>query len=407
MIVVSFATAPAFALSSDSLNLWLVGVMSISPIFILLSLRLLRFSTEDMLLIFFLISIILAPLINHPESMRWSTVIYSCMFGFTFIMYKHLLLRGIFKIEHYLKLLQYIIYWYAIVILIQQFCVLTGLPIFNVSLYNPDDPWKLNSLTSEPSHSARILGLLMFSYIAIIETITGKKYVFNQESNSDKWVWFSFLWTMITMKSGLAFLFLTVIFSMILSMRQFLLFLFLLSAGFIIINMFGITEFERTFRLTTAVFSFDIDRIIEADSSGAVRIIPLIILSDLVNLTTVDGWLGHGIDYVSTILSDLVYIGGMPAGWSGGGTLLVWMEYGFISFFLFISFSLISATSKSNSYTYVFWFLLIFIYGVNNQIVWLTIILTYTYKYFDKKIVPKLTLSIPISTLPQENSVGS
>ena len=75
----------------------------------------------------------------------------------------------------------------------------------------------------------------------------------------------------------------------------------------------------------------------------------------------------------------------MPDKWTGGGMLLIWIEYGFLSFLLFsfVSFKLIF--EKGNLLTIVFWFFLIFLYGVNSQIVWITIILLFTTKYFKKK----------------------
>ncbi len=54
------------------------------------------------------------------------------------------------------------------------------------------------------------------------------------------------------------------------------------------------------------------------------------ILADLVDVSTFSGLFGNGIDYVSTFLWR--YIPGVPQGITGGGMLLVWMEYGFISF---------------------------------------------------------------------------
>lgn len=91
------------------------------------------------------------------------------------------------------------------------------------------------------------------------------------------------------------------------------------------------------------------------------------------------------VDHVSTILSNLIHIPGMPDKWTGGGMLLIWIEYGFLSFLLFsfVSFKLIF--EKGNLLTIVFWFFLIFLYGVNSQIVWITIILLFTTKYFKKK----------------------
>ena len=383
IIIISFGTSPAFALDSSNMNLLLIGIMLMSPVILLISIK--SMTIEDMLLILFMLSIIFSPLLNHPETMRWSTVIYSSMFIVSFITYKQLLYKDVFKIEDFEKLIRYLIYAYALVLIIQQLCVLLGLPIFNLSNYNPAEPWKLNSLTSEPSHSARIMGLLMFSFILIKQSILNRKYSFSMDSKSDRIVWVSFFWTMITMNSGTAFLFIIIIFSLFLNFKNILALIFSIFLVTILINFLDITSFERTFKIIEATTTFNINEIIRADPSAATRIIPMMLLSQLADISSVNGWFGHGIDHVSTILNNLVYIGGMPDNWSGGGMFLIWIEYGFLSFFLFTIISFISIFDKKNLFTIVFWFFLVFMYGVNSQIVWITIILLFTIKYFKKK----------------------
>lgn len=100
----------------------------------------------------------------------------------------------------------------------------------------------------------------------------------------------------------------------------------------------------------------------------------------MLSLSTVDGWFGHGIDYVSSFLSD--FIPGVAEGYSGGGLLQLWMEYGFICFFIFFRGSIIHILKRNNRLSVLFWFLLIILYGVNNQIVWLCFVLLFTNKYF-------------------------
>ena len=63
------------------------------------------------------------------------------------------------------------------------------MPIFNLSNYDLNEPWKLNSLSAEPSHSARIMALLMYCYITIKELVTNIKYNFKFDLKKDKWIW--------------------------------------------------------------------------------------------------------------------------------------------------------------------------------------------------------------------------
>lgn len=382
LLIISFATSPAFALDSSNMNLLLIGVMLISPIILFISIR--SISIEDILLILFMLSIIFSPLINHPETMRWSTVIYSCMFIISFITYKHLLYKDIFRIENFEKLIRYLIYAYTLVLIIQQICVLLGLPIFNLSNYSPAEPWKLNSLTSEPSHSARIVGLLMYCYIVIKEIMLNRKYNLKNDLKVDKWIWFSFFWTMITMGSGTAFLFIFLVLSVFLSFRNLiiLLLVFIILIG--AITFFEITAFDRTWKVFLATLTLDTNKIIAADPSASVRIVPFIIISQLVDFTTFNDWFGYGVDYVKSIFSTYVRIGGLE-GFTGGGMFQVWLDYGLLSFLLFVYFTFSATYLKDSIVSVFFWFLLVFMYGVNSQIVWVTIVLLFTLNYFKQQ----------------------
>jgi hypothetical protein len=208
IILISLAVSPAFALGEGNRNLLLIGVMVLSPIIIL---YFKSFYRINLWLVFFIASIIIFPLIHQPQSMRWSTVLYSAMFCLTFIAYKELLNRNHFTVHNYLILLKNLILAYFVVLLIQQFCKLTGLPIFNISNYDIKSPWKFNSLAAEPSHSARIVSLLMYCYITVKELVFQSKYNIKRDIKNDVWVWIAFIWTMITMGSGTAFLFLVIV----------------------------------------------------------------------------------------------------------------------------------------------------------------------------------------------------
>lgn len=379
LILISIAVSPAFALGTGGINLLLIGVMCISPL-ILLTYR--KMYQSDIWLFLFIISIILSPLANNPESMRWSTVLFTIMFVLTFLAYERLLDVSMFSIENYLIILKYLIYAYVIVLLIQQFCVLTGLPIFNVSNYRINEPWKLNSLTSEPSHSARIVALLMYSYISIKEIIMERPYNLHLDFKYDKKIWIAFLWTMITMGSGTAFLFITIVLLKFMRLKSLIPLFIILIIAIVITSFMNIEAFERTFSLFLATLTLDPTAIWKADPSGAFRILPFLTLAELVNITTINGWFGHGIDSVSTFLS--IYVVGLPEGATGGGLLQLWYDYGFMSFLLFIIFNFLKVLDKNDYLSIVFWIMLILIQGINNQILWLCIILLFTNKYFRK-----------------------
>jgi hypothetical protein len=295
------------------------------------------------------------------------------------MVFEHVLYYSDFSSFDYLNLLKAIIYAYFFVLLIQQVCVLLGLPIFMVSSYDPSTPFKLNSLSAEPSHSARIVPLLFYSYIVVKEHTLGRKYLF-KDIGSEKFLWFSFLWTMITMESGTAFIFLLVIFLRFLNVKNIIIFILIALVVSLILKDMHFAPVDRAYKFLSAIFTLDSDFILETDHSGALRVVPIMILADLVDVSTFSGLFGNGIDYVSTFLWR--YIPGVPQGITGGGMLLVWMEYGFISFMIFIIFSLLATFDSKNLLSLFFWFILVFMYGINNQIVWLVIMILYLNKYF-------------------------
>tara|TARA_B110000240_G_C13498361_1_gene452713 strand:+ start:815 stop:2032 length:1218 start_codon:yes stop_codon:yes gene_type:complete len=380
LILLSLAISPAFALGDGNRNLLLIGVMFISPIIILNYAKLDHINPG---LLLFIGSIVLFPLLFHPETMRWSTVLYSMMFGFTFIAFGQLLRQEYFSILHYIIILRYLIYAYFIVLLIQQFCVLTGLPIFNLSNYDLNEPWKLNSLSAEPSHSARIVSLLMYSYITIKELVTNRKYSFKFDLEKDKWVWIAFIWTMVTMLSATAILFIMIVLLKFLRFKTifpfFILTIIFIFSGSSIQNK----SVQRTNNVILATLTLNESAILKADHSAAMRIVPSIVAGKKIGLNSLNDWFGNGVDFTVSFISDEVP--GLPEGTSGGGMFQIWLEYGFISFALFVVFSLSNTYRKRDYLSFLYWFLLVFAYGVNNQIVWLCIVLLYTNKYFYKK----------------------
>lgn len=381
VIIFAFSTSPSFAINSSSMNLLLITIMAISPLILVISIR--NITKEDIFLILFFLSIIFSPLLNNPETMRWSTVMYSFMFGITFLVYKHLLYKNVLEFEYFIKILKYLIYAYTIVLIIQQACVLLGLPIFNIHAYDPTTPWKLNSLSSEPSHSARFVGLLMFCYIISKEIFMDKKYSLSSNFKEDKYIWLSFFWTMLTMGSGTSLLFVILVLSIFLRLRTLIVFIMFLIILYGLIDYLDIKAADRTIKLFLATLTLDPETMMEADRSGSSRIVPFIVLIERVDFTTINGWFGHGIDYVGNNL--YMYFAIPIKGYSGGGMLALWMEYGFLSFILFLIFSLMTTINRKNLKILFFWFFLIFMYGVNSQFVWATITIMFTIKYFDQQ----------------------
>ena len=104
--IIVFAISPSISLGDDNRNLLLIAFMSLSPILIIVFNK---FHKSDLWIIAFLVSIITIPLLNNPQSMRWSTVLYSCMFGLSFMAYSRLLTKSNLQPIKYLKILKILI----------------------------------------------------------------------------------------------------------------------------------------------------------------------------------------------------------------------------------------------------------------------------------------------------------
>ena len=104
------------------------------------------------------------------------------------------------------------------------------------------------------------------------------------------------------------------------------------------IGFFEINAANRTLKVLVAAYSFDIETMLSADHSAAMRIVPIIVVAQKIGLYGFDDWFGYGIDFTGTFLSNEVP--GVVEGTTGGGLLQIWIEYGFISFILFTIFSI-------------------------------------------------------------------
>ena len=354
--------------------------MFISPLFTLRR----TLSTEAVLLLGFALSIVFLPAFVHSGGTRWSTILYSLMFCGLFISYDGMLRQGKLRLASFLNIMRYLIIAYAVVLLIQQLCVLLGLPIFNLSNYNPSERWKLNSLSPEPSHSARIIGLLMFSYILGSRLLVRASKTHKVSQRQYILLWLCFFWTMITMMSATALV--MVIIVLVTNTQgngiRFYGISFLLAIFAIFFMPGDLTE--RIFAIASAALTLDYEAVLNADHSGAMRIAPMLVLLDETELFSVSGIFGNGVDSVSLFMSD--YIWGVAEGTPGGGLLALWYEYGLISFLFFVLFTLYTTSALKSPAGFLIWFLLIFIASVNSQMVWLAIILLHTLSFYRQKL---------------------
>lgn len=232
------------------------------------------------------------------DYVRFSTIGYLGMFVITFIVYYNLVYSGAFTLSYYIKLLRGIILAFAICLLCQQVCLLVGIRnIPFINLYNQHflSLTKLPSLMLEPSHTARILGILYLSYLRCYEFQDGAALSFKQLFNdTHKWTTVGFLWVMTTIGSGTAFIVLGILLLYFVR-KQTLMYVVPLFLGlYVVIPLLGIRQLDRAVNVVNATLTADNEIINKQDGSAAVRIMPLINTLTTLDLTSSETWLGKG-----------------------------------------------------------------------------------------------------------------
>ena len=228
--------------------------------------------------------------------MRFSTLGFLGMYLILYINFYSFVVKGTFTLDYFTKILQYLIMAYGITLIGQQLCVLVGLR--NMPLLNLQNQFflsitKLPALTLEPSHSARILTFAMLGYLRCLEIKKGKKPTIQEWFDKDhRTVTFLFLWSMLMMGSGTAFAGMGILGLYFITRK---------TAIYIIpslILLFGIGQFlelkqmNRVVSVAQAASSGEAGDVIEADGSGAVRVVPLVNAFTKTDLLELETWIG-------------------------------------------------------------------------------------------------------------------
>lgn len=229
---------------------------------------------------------------------RFSTIGYLGMFIITFITYYNLLYAQAFSLTYFIKLIKFTIIAYGIVLVLQQIALLIGIHSFPpINLVNQQflSLTKLPSLSMEPSHSARILTVLMLSYLRCIELLNDGvkpsiRALFNTEH---RWVTILFLWTMLTMGSGTAFVGLGMLCLYFIQWRTFIYIIPLFVGLFSLGQALEIEQMDRALRVARTTITGDVKDIQAEDGSAASRIIPVINTLNI-DITQKESWVGHG-----------------------------------------------------------------------------------------------------------------
>ena len=228
--------------------------------------------------------------------MRFSTLGFLGMYLILYINFYSFVVKGTFTLDYFTKILQYLIMAYGITLIGQQLCVLVGLR--NMPLLNLQNQFflsitKLPALTLEPSHSARILTFAMLGYLRCIEIKTGKKLTIQEWFDKEhRTVTFLFLWSMLMMGSGTAFIGVGLLGLYFITKKTAIYIIPALVGLFIIGQSLELKQMDRVVTLAASATTGDAKAMQQADGSGATRLIPLVNAFTKTDLTELETWIG-------------------------------------------------------------------------------------------------------------------
>lgn len=237
----------------------------------------------------------------HPESFRWSTIIYSILLTLTYVsMYNLITIEKVFTINHFIKICKWMMMAFFVVCIIQQIALLLGfsyLPAINLWCVI-DRGIGCNSLSIEPSSFARFMLVFYYAYIKCCEYKRDEGPFTLKElfSGEHKWVTIRFLWMMFTMGSGTAFVCIILLSLYFVRKNNWYYVLPALLIIYGLIQASGIEHLDRATGVMNEVAQLDKEGAQEADGSGASRISPF--LNSLnADFSKFETWFGHGTDY--------------------------------------------------------------------------------------------------------------
>ena len=381
-----FSTAFSFAIGPRQENYLLVAIMAFSPILLFHHYSFLTekdypfFRKKELILLGLLMTMVLCAL-RHPESFRISTLIYTGLFIASYIYYMRLIDDSVLKIERYIFIIKFLLIAFCATLIIQQFCVALKLPFVFNQILSWESKYKLNSLSPEPSHTSRILILLMYSYVLMREFLSGKAYNIGKDFYSDRVVWLSFLYPMLTMRSSAAFFFLPFFMLRFVNLKTFIYIIIAVFIAFTVIVKMDFKPVNRAVVFGKAVLSMEPEKIWKADYSASHRIVPSIFYIKMFDLFNQNTWFGYGIDYNKFLFPLLDKL--LPEKKGVGGIFPTFLlNYGiFPALILFLAVYKF-CLRKILSFDFILWLLLIGPVPLNTQLTWVSFMLLGTNKYF-------------------------
>lgn len=375
ILFVSFFIVITYFLGEGGKNLLQIGIMSIS--FILFPLYLLKYRYINKNSFFlFLLALLMFLVSFYKDSFRLATVLYSYAFILSFSLFDLSAKLNILKSNNFLSLIKGIIIAYFCCLVLQQALTLLKLPVFNHHLIFESNPFKLNSLTNEPSHLALFMFFLMYTYI-YLKCVGNNTIHILDFIKQNKFIFFAYAYSMLTCYSSAAYIVFLLPFLRKMTLRN----IFVTSIMFFILLFFVVDEslLNRTFNIINSLFTFSAEKVNDTDHSAAYRFLPFFAYIESIDFSTMSFWLGHGIDaskkYFSTtmfnISGDIAY----DTDYNIGGFFGYLYDYGFICGMSFLIFAYKYLRKNKDTFFLIVWFIINIFLPFNSAILWGSLLL--------------------------------
>lgn len=316
-------------------------------------------------------------IITNLETFRAETILYRFAAVMAFISFYNIVYyKQVFSLDYFIRFIKGLIVAYVVVLVIQQVLKISFLGYSSALFINlvklDRNILSVNSLSLEPSHTARILGALAIVLIRLYGCLWGVVNVTIKAVWQDfKWGIIGLVWAFLSMASGTAVIALFMVILTMLKKRYTIIVVIVFTVLFVTIPHINYPPVQRIYRAMNATTTLNREAIQEADLSASARILPYIYTIEHFDLSKKETWLGHGID--TGVKNDK---------WSTKRMIGDMTDYGFLQYIFALGMIFVCCIRRLLSVETLF-FIILLMGEVRNVYVWWSIFMFFSAcKYF-------------------------
>ena len=283
----------------NHVNLLLSAAMCLSPLVLLMRGARVLIPRVDIPLGLVCLLVTAGPLLFHPETVRWRTMLFTCAYCVFFMALARTLRVSRLTPEFLCRLTRVIVYAFAILPTVQPLRLVTGLPVpMGTHDYDGIAPWKLNTLMTEPSHTVVALSTIMFFYTRTRRIEAPDETLWLCVCRRP-WLWAAYVWTIFSTVNASSFVIGPLCLLPYVTRRNALPVAGAVAAALALLYLTpagGLPQVSRVRDFSLAFLSGNPERMWEADPSAATRVVPTLEGARLVDPADPAMYVGHGVD---------------------------------------------------------------------------------------------------------------